>query len=130
MSLNPGQRNLVKYIMARSKPVQTPLGVFDSVTRAARAHHCDKGTISRYLETDPERYRLLDKPPARTAVAVSAGWTQYRTMTHDESDAWYESWCREQGLDPNDDRSGDAFFDALDRAGEAEQVQDLDDAEA
>jgi hypothetical protein len=120
---------LGKYGMARSKPVQTPLGVFDSVTQAARAHHCDKGTISRYLETDPKRYFLVDRPPPRTVIQASSGWAHYRTMTHDESDAWYESWCREQGLDPNNDRSGDAFFAALDCVAESES-QEADDAEA
>jgi hypothetical protein len=116
--------------MARSKPVQTPLGVFDSVTQAARAHHCDKGTISRYLETDPKRYFLVDRPPPRTVILTSSGWTHYRTMTHDERDAWYESWCREQALDPDQDRSGDAFFAALDRVTESEQQEEADDAEA
>jgi hypothetical protein len=106
--------------MARSKPVQTPLGVFDSVTQAARAHHCDKGTISRYLETDPDRYHLIDRPPGRVLVPVSQGWTQYRTMTHDQQDAWFLAWCESQNIDPDAEYSGDAFFDSLDCVGEPE----------
>ncbi len=108
--------------MAKGKPVQTPLGVFASVSQAAKAHHCDKGTILRYIEVDPDKYRVLDRPPAAAKnIPISAGWTQYRSMTHEESDAWYESWCRSQGLDPNTDAAGDAFFDALDSVGSMPQ---------
>jgi len=102
--------------MAQSKPVQTPLGVFTSISGAARAHHCDKSTIQRYMEVDPTNFRIVDAGVAPVANPASAGWQHYRSLDHDGRDAWYDSWCRSAGLDPNTEEGGNAFFDALDQA--------------
>lgn len=112
--------------MAKSKPIQTPYGTFASAAQAARAHHCDRSTILNRVQTDPENYRVVDavsrQPVVR--VATQAGWTHYRSLSNDDRDAWYVLWCRESGLDPESEEGGNAFFDALDAAGDEHVVQD------
>jgi hypothetical protein len=114
--------------MAQSKPVQTPLGVFTSISQAARAHHCDKSTIQRYMEVDPANFRMLDSLPTPVANPASAGWQHYRSLDHDGRDAWYESWCQAHGFDPDSEQGGNAFFDALDQA--SIDVPELEDSDA
>jgi len=108
--------------MPRSRPIQTPLGAFASAAQAARAHHCDRSTVLSRLQTDPEHYHWIDTAVAapRVSMASDQGWQYYYSLDHDQRDAWYESWCRSAGFDPNSEDGGNAFFDALDAVDSAE----------
>jgi hypothetical protein len=131
MSLNTGQHILVKYTMPNSTPVRTPLGTFASAAQAARAHHCDRSTILNRVHADPENYVMVVREtrlPVLKSIS-NPSWTQYWSMNHDQRDAWYQAWCQAAALDPDHDRSGDAFFAALDAAGvQADQDQDTHEA--
>ena len=68
------------------------------------------------MEVDPTNFRTVESGVAPVASPASAGWQHYRSLDHDGRDAWYESWCRSAGFDPDSDQGGNAFFDALDQA--------------
>jgi hypothetical protein len=125
MSLNTGQHILVKYTMPNSTPVRTPLGTFASAAQAARAHHCDRSTILNRVHADPENYVMVVREP-RLPVLKSISnpsWRHYYSLDHDGRDAWYQAWCRAADLDPDSEAGGNAFFDALDAAAEASDVE-------
>jgi hypothetical protein len=111
--------------MPNSTPVRTPLGTFASAAQAARAHHCDRSTILNRVQTDPNNYVMVQREPRLPLLKsiTNPSWTQYWSMNHDDRDAWFLAWCHESGLDPEHDRSGDAFFAALDAAGETSDVE-------
>lgn len=89
--------------------IHTPLGQFATIQAAARAHSCDRHTITRRLKDDPKNYR-------RTQVTVTtvSTWAEYRWLPEDVKQAQYDSWCAAQGLDPDQESTATAFFDAMD----------------
>lgn len=48
-----------KILNARQKPIQTPLGRFDSLTQAGKAYGLDKTTIGHRLKKYPKQYYYL-----------------------------------------------------------------------
>lgn len=58
-----------KYI----RKVQTPLGIFDNITDAAKKHKCHPDSIKYRIKTNPDEYKWLDDRPAPKQVSTPDG---------------------------------------------------------
>ena len=114
--------------------IKTPLGEFASSGQAARAHKCDRSTIMNRVETNPEEYQKIPKPPAvkkaKPYSPVSATtwpltWSQYKYLPYEVKEEIFQTWCHNKGMDPNAEATADAFFDDMDLV----QLEESDDQE-
>ena len=108
----------------------TPKGEFGSARKAAVAHECDHNTIVNRCVTDPLNYRRIARqpqppkpPPVKRVwgtrkITWPLNWSEYRFLTHEEKEEIYHTWCAEQTLDPDQEHSANAFFDAMDATAE------------
>jgi len=125
--------------MPTHQEIITPLGHFATMKQAAAAHHCDRATLVRRCEQEPDQYRRV-KPPPRSRVPRSEwavpgvrwpiSWNQYRLQDHDTREAIWQQWCDQHGLSPDLESTATAFFDEMDSyTGQdlvADQDQDLE----
>lgn len=89
--------------------VHTPIGVFETMTAAARALKCDRTTLTRRLRSHPDQYWQ------ETAVVRELlPWGEYRYRSYEEKEEIYQTWCRQHQMDPDLASTAEAFFDAID----------------
>ena len=88
--------------------IQTPLGQFASIIKAATAHGVDRHTMSKRLKTDPENYYKVE-----AVYKKLVSWSQYRVLPFDAKEAIYAEWCHKNRLDPDLAETAEAFFDTI-----------------
>ena len=112
--------------------IKTPLGEFASSGQAARAHKCDRTTIMKRVETHPEEYQKIPKPPApkkpKEYIAPALRtwpltWPQYKYLPYETKEEIYSAWCQLKGFDPDAEATANAFFDDMDLVEESEDDQ-------
>ena len=107
--------------------VITPLGTFTSVKDAAQAHQVDRATITQWFTTRADQYQRRDRPrpPVIKPTVTSTGntaprrswpltWSDYRVLDWDTREQIWQKWCRDNDQDPEQEGTGDRFFDAMD----------------
>jgi hypothetical protein len=103
--------------------ISTPLGQFATMKQAAAAHHCDRATLIRRIQQDPDQYRRVERPRIAAAkknewavrgVRWPISWAQYRLQDHDTREAIWNMWIRHHELDPDLESTATAFFDEMD----------------
>ena len=88
--------------------IQTPLGQFASIIKAATAHRVDRHTMSKRLKTDPENYFRVE-----AVYTKLVSWSQYKLLSFDAKETIYAEWCRVNKLDPDQEETAEAFFDTI-----------------
>ena len=127
--------------MPKKITVRTPLGEFPSMNQAIKALRCDRNTLLRRFQQEPDLYACTTQQvPARPRRWVTTvrgprwpiSWQQYRVQDEAVKQAIWEKWCQDHNQDPETEAAAEAFFDEMDQyqsledAAEATQDQDLE----
>jgi hypothetical protein len=104
--------------------ITTPLGRFATVKQASEAHRCDRATLMRRIQTEPDQYQRQARvtTPARTkksewairGVRWPISWAQYRLQDWPTRDEIWQQWLRHHQLDPDAESTADLFFAEMD----------------
>jgi hypothetical protein len=108
------------------------MGHFASAAAAATAHGVDKSTIMNRCQTQPDIYQKVAdgrvEPVKKKAAAEPQlhvtrrtwplTWYQYKILDWDTREMIWQAWCVAQQLDPEQESTVDAFFEAMDQVQE------------
>jgi hypothetical protein len=97
--------------MPSHQPVSLPQGTWTSQAAAAAALGVSRYRI-RELQQQAQAQGLVPDAAATTAT-MPMTWSVYMSHSDTQREAWYQAWCRRQGLDPNSDSTGYAWGDAF-----------------
>lgn len=123
--------------MPKKITIRTPQGEFASLSQATKALHCDRSTLLRRIETQPDLYQRVEViTPARPkpkyqrterGVRWPISWSQYRMQDYDVREQIYQVWLVQQGLpiDTDTEAAAEAFFDEMDQYQSQEDQQEL-----
>ena len=116
----------------------TPRGEFASARKASVAYNCDPSTITKRCETDPLNFKRIAKQPGAVRAPAKKiqwvtkkmtwplTWAEYRYNTWEVKEEIYQIWCGERSLDPDQEATADAFFDAMDHTEPEEQDEKIE----